>query len=56
MKIEVVNTVNTVIPERRWTKGEIVEVSIKVGQKLLSNPNFREVKEVSRSKTRRKRK
>jgi len=56
MKIQSIDTVNTVTPERHWTKGEIVEVTIKVGEKLLSNPNFRKVKEVSRSRVRRKRK
>ena len=50
MKIEAINEVNTIKPEHHWKKGEVRTVSIKVGQQLLSNPNFREVKEFSKKK------
>ena len=61
MKIQAIKSINTVDPERHWIAGEILKVTIKVGEQLLSNPNFREVKEVkssgiNRSKVRRKRK
>ena len=50
MKIQALNEVNTINPEYHWKKGEVKEVSIKVGQKLLTNPNFREVVKTSYKK------
>ena len=53
MKIQSIKSVNTVVPERHWMKGEIIEVTTKVGTQLLTNPNFREIKiqEVKLSRT-----